>query len=139
VEESEDERFEDVSDPAPPIELPSPELTKLEEIQELLAGCMAMPIRREKLSLALETSDGYIKKLLAVFREAEATSNRIALHHLYHIFKSIFLLNKNAIFEILFVGKFKHKSQLYFLSLNPILFCLELEINHTLIFVLQRI
>ena len=35
VEESEDERFEDVSDTAPPIDLPPPELGKLEEISEV--------------------------------------------------------------------------------------------------------
>jgi hypothetical protein len=47
VEESEDERFEDMSDTAPPVELPPCELNKLETINEVFiafyvfneAGC----------------------------------------------------------------------------------------------------
>jgi protein phosphatase 4 regulatory subunit 3 len=35
VEESEDERFEDMSDTAPPVELPPCELNKLEAINEV--------------------------------------------------------------------------------------------------------
>ena len=35
VEESEDERFEDMSDTAPPVELPPCELNKLENINEV--------------------------------------------------------------------------------------------------------
>lgn len=35
VEESEDERFDDMSDTAPPIELPPCELSRLEEINEV--------------------------------------------------------------------------------------------------------
>lgn len=35
VEESEDERFDDMSDSAPPIELPPCELSRLEEINEV--------------------------------------------------------------------------------------------------------
>lgn len=35
VEESEDERFDDMSDSAPPIELPACELSRLEEINEV--------------------------------------------------------------------------------------------------------
>lgn len=36
VEESEDERFEDMSDTAPPVELPPCELSKLEAINEVM-------------------------------------------------------------------------------------------------------
>lgn len=121
MEESEDERFEDVADPAPPIELPAPDIAKLEEIQELFGSCLAIPIRREKLALALETSEGYIKKLLLVFRMAEEVQNRVALHHLYHIFKSIFLLNKNAIYEILFVGKYALALKIICVKLSSLL------------------
>jgi protein phosphatase-4 regulatory subunit 3 len=35
VEESEDERFDDMSESAPPIELPPCELSRLEEINEV--------------------------------------------------------------------------------------------------------
>lgn len=63
-----------------------------------------MPLRREKLSLALE-QEGYLKKVLETFRIAEQNHDTNALHQLYQIFRNIFLLNKNAIFEILFAGK----------------------------------
>ena len=101
VEESEDERFEDMPDAAPPIELPPCELSKLEDIVELFQSVLPSPIRREKLSVAIE-DEGYIKKLIELFHICEDLENMEGLHHLYDIFKSIFLLNKNALFEIMF-------------------------------------
>ena len=44
----------------------------------------------------------YIKKLIALFHECEEIENMKGLHLLYEIFKNIFLLNKNALFEIMF-------------------------------------
>ena len=58
-------------------------------------------MRREKLAMALE-NEGYIKKLLNVFHMCEDVENTEGLHLLYEIFKNIFLLNKNALFEIMF-------------------------------------
>ncbi|XP_076366068.1 serine/threonine-protein phosphatase 4 regulatory subunit 3A-like [Tachypleus tridentatus] len=101
VEESEDERYEDVSDTAPPIELPPCEVSRLEEISELISSCLPSPIRREKLAVALE-SENYIKKLLEVFHMCEDLENIDSLHQLYEIFRNIFLLNKNALFEVMF-------------------------------------
>ncbi|XP_063985531.1 serine/threonine-protein phosphatase 4 regulatory subunit 3 [Diachasmimorpha longicaudata] len=101
VEESEDERFDDMSDSAPPIELPPCELSRLEDINELIGNCLSTPVRKEKLAMALE-SEGYIKKLLNLFHTCEDIENIEGLHHLYDIFKNIFLLNKNALFEVMF-------------------------------------
>uniref|UniRef100_A0A1I8NPW6 Uncharacterized protein n=1 Tax=Stomoxys calcitrans TaxID=35570 RepID=A0A1I8NPW6_STOCA len=101
VEESEDERFEDMSDTAPPIELPPCELARLEDISEVIQNCLTTPLRKEKLSMALE-SENYIKKLLNIFHVCEDLDNTEGLHHLFEIFKNIFLLNKNALFEIMF-------------------------------------
>ncbi|KAK7104451.1 serine/threonine-protein phosphatase 4 regulatory subunit 3A-like isoform X2 [Littorina saxatilis] len=101
VEESEDERFDDMPDAAPPIELPPCELSKLEEISELFSSVLPSPIRREKLAVAIE-NDGYIKKLIDLFHMCEDLENMEGLHHLFDIFKSVFLLNKNALFEIMF-------------------------------------
>lgn len=101
MEESEDERFEEIPDAAPPIELPPCELSKLDEISELCNSVLPSPIRREKLAVAIE-SEGYIKKLVDLFNMCEDLENIEGLHHLYDIFKSIFLLNKNALFEIMF-------------------------------------
>ncbi|KAL8561130.1 Serine/threonine-protein phosphatase 4 regulatory subunit 3 [Nucella lapillus] len=101
VEESEDERFDDMPDAAPPIELSPCELSKLEEISELFSSVLPSPIRREKLAVAIE-NDGYIKKLVDLFHMCEDLENTEGLHHLFDIFKSVFLLNKNALFEIMF-------------------------------------
>ncbi|XP_039450636.1 serine/threonine-protein phosphatase 4 regulatory subunit 3 [Culex pipiens pallens] len=101
VEESEDERFEDMSDSAPPIELPPCELSRLEDISEAIANGLTSQIRKDKLAQAIE-SENYIKKLLSLFHICEDLENHEGLHYLYEIFKNIFLLNKNALFEIMF-------------------------------------
>ena len=101
IEESEDERFDDMPEVAHPIDLPPCELSKLEEISELFCSVLTIPVRKEKLAVAIE-QDGYIKKLLDLFHMCEDLENMEGLHHLYEIFKSIFLLNKNSLFEILF-------------------------------------
>nr|XP_036224131.1 serine/threonine-protein phosphatase 4 regulatory subunit 3 isoform X3 [Bactrocera oleae] len=90
-----------MSDTAPPIELPPCELARLEEISETIQNCLTTPLRKEKLSMALE-SENYIKKLLNLFHVCEDLDNTEGLHHLFEIFKNIFLLNKNALFEIMF-------------------------------------
>lgn len=101
VEESEDERFDDMSESAPPIELPPCELSRLEEINELMGSCLTTPMRKEKLAVAIE-NEGYIRKLLNLFHMCEDLENTEGLHYLYEIFKNIFLLNKNALFEVMF-------------------------------------
>jgi protein phosphatase-4 regulatory subunit 3 len=101
VEESEEERFEELPEAAPPIDLPPCELSKLEEISELFSSVLPTPVKREKLSIAIE-NEGYIKKLRDLFLMCEDLENMEGLHHLYNIFKSIFLLNKNALFDVMF-------------------------------------
>lgn len=101
VEESEDERFDDMSDSAPPIELPPCELSRLEEINELIASCVTSQPRKEKLAAAIE-NESYIRKLLNLFHMCEDLENSEGLHYLYEVFKNIFLLNKNALFEVMF-------------------------------------
>ncbi|XP_059476102.1 serine/threonine-protein phosphatase 4 regulatory subunit 3 isoform X2 [Neocloeon triangulifer] len=98
--ESEDERFDDTSDSAP-VELPPCEMARLEEISEVIRSCLGSPMRKDKVATALE-HEGYIKKLLAVFRTCEDLESVEHLHHLYTIFKNIFLVNKNALFEVMF-------------------------------------
>ena len=79
-----------MSDAAPPIELPPCELSRLEDINELIGNCLSSQMRKDKLALALE-SEGYIKKLLNLFHTCEDLENIEGLHHLYDIFKNIFL------------------------------------------------
>lgn len=118
VEESEDERFEEMSDSAPPIELPTCEISRLEDISEVMASGLASPIRKEKLSMAIE-SDNYIKKLINLFHICEDLENIEGLHCLNRIFKIIFNLNKNALFEIMFAED----------TIFDIVGCLEYEPN----------
>ncbi|XP_013414069.1 serine/threonine-protein phosphatase 4 regulatory subunit 3A isoform X2 [Lingula anatina] len=99
--ESEEEHFDEIPDAAPPIELPPCVISTLEEISELFTSVLPSPIRREKLAVAIE-NENYIKKLIDLFHMCEDLENLEGLHHLYDIFKSIFLLNKNALFEIMF-------------------------------------
>ncbi|KAK3093571.1 hypothetical protein FSP39_017545 [Pinctada imbricata] len=101
IEESEDEHFEEMPVAASPIELPPCELSRLEEISELLSHASLSPVRKEKFAQAIE-SEGYIKQLLDLFHVCEDLENLDGLHHLYEIFKSIFLLNRNELFEIMF-------------------------------------
>ena len=95
-----EERFEEVLDTTGPIELPACELSKLEEIAELFNSVLPSPIRREKLALAIE-QDNYIRKMLDLFHICEDLENLEGLHHLYDIFKSLFLMNKPSLLEIM--------------------------------------
>ncbi|KAM4522387.1 serine/threonine-protein phosphatase 4 regulatory subunit 3 isoform 2-T2 [Odontesthes bonariensis] len=99
VDESEEERFDDMSSPG--LELPPCELNRLEDLAELVASSLPSPLRREKLALAVE-NEGYIRKLLELFHMCEDLDNREGLHHLYEIIKGIFLLNRTALFEVMF-------------------------------------
>jgi len=102
IEESEDEsRYDDISDSQPPIQLPPCDLAKLDQISELISSCLTSPIRREKLAVAIE-NENYIKKLLEIFHMCEDLNNLEGLHHLYEIIRNIFILNKNALFEMMF-------------------------------------
>ncbi|XP_013184311.1 serine/threonine-protein phosphatase 4 regulatory subunit 3 isoform X1 [Amyelois transitella] len=101
VEESEDERFDEMSDSVQPVELPACEMGRLEDISELVNSCLVSQARKDKLAAALE-SQHYIKKLLNLFHMCEDIENIEGLHHLYEIFKSIFLLNKNTLFDTMF-------------------------------------
>jgi hypothetical protein len=56
-----------------------------------VSSCLPSPIRREKLAIAIE-NEVYIKKLLNLFHMCEDLENTEGLHHLYEIFKNIFLL-----------------------------------------------
>ncbi|XP_012969053.1 serine/threonine-protein phosphatase 4 regulatory subunit 3B isoform X4 [Mesocricetus auratus] len=101
IDESEEERFEDMPETSHLIDLPTCELSKLEEIADLVTSVLSSPIRREKLALALE-NEGYIKKLLQLFQACEDLENSEGLHHLYEIIRGILFLNKATLFEVMF-------------------------------------
>nr|DBA27032.1 TPA: hypothetical protein GDO54_011214 [Pyxicephalus adspersus] len=101
IDESEEERFEEMPETSNLIDLPTCELNKLEEIADLVTSVLSSPIRREKLALALE-NEGYIKKLLQLFQTCENLDNTEGLHHLYEIIRGILFLNKATLFEVMF-------------------------------------
>lgn len=100
-EELEEDHFDDMHDSSAGMTLPPCELSRLEEIAELFNGSLLTPIKREKLTILIE-NEGYVKKLIDLFHMCEDLDNVEGLHHLYNIFKSLFLLNKTALFEIMF-------------------------------------
>ncbi|XP_076872181.1 serine/threonine-protein phosphatase 4 regulatory subunit 3B isoform X2 [Brachyhypopomus gauderio] len=101
IDESEEERFEEMPETSHLVELPACELARLEEIADLVTSVLSSPIRREKLALAL-VGEGYIKKLLQLFRTCEDLENREGLHHLYEIVRGVLFLNKATLFEVMF-------------------------------------
>ncbi|KAM4730518.1 serine/threonine-protein phosphatase 4 regulatory subunit 3B [Anableps anableps] len=101
IDESEEDHFEEIPETTHLVELPPCELGRLEEIADLVTSVLSSPIRREKLALAL-MSEGYIKKLLGLFRVCEDLDNREGLHHLYEIVRGVLFLNKAALFEVMF-------------------------------------
>ncbi|XP_066552600.1 serine/threonine-protein phosphatase 4 regulatory subunit 3B isoform X2 [Amia ocellicauda] len=101
IDESEEERFEEMPESSHLVDLPQCELNKLEEIADLVTSVLSSPIRREKLALAL-MNEGYIKKLLQLFQVCEDLENTEGLHHLYEIIRGVLFLNKAALFEVMF-------------------------------------
>lgn len=47
--------------------------------------------------------DGYVKKLIDLFHMCEDLENTEGLHTLFEIFKSLFMLEKNSLFEVMFL------------------------------------
>ncbi|XP_041108969.1 serine/threonine-protein phosphatase 4 regulatory subunit 3 isoform X3 [Polyodon spathula] len=101
IDESEEERFEEMPETSHLVDLPPCELNKLEEIADLVTSVLSSPIRREKLALAL-MNEAYIKKLLQLFQVCEDLENTEGLHHLYEIIRGVLFLNKAALFEVMF-------------------------------------
>ncbi|XP_028395972.1 serine/threonine-protein phosphatase 4 regulatory subunit 3-like isoform X2 [Dendronephthya gigantea] len=96
-----EEKFEDVPDAAAPIDLPPCELSQLADISALFTSVLTSPIRREKLSLEIE-QEGYIKQLMELFHMCEDLENTEGLHHLFEIVKTLFLLDKNFLYDTMF-------------------------------------
>ncbi|XP_018494067.1 serine/threonine-protein phosphatase 4 regulatory subunit 3A [Galendromus occidentalis] len=81
--------------------LPTCEISHLPDISKILQECLPFPMRRDSVASAIESED-YITKLLDLFTVVEDLEDLDSLHTLYNIFKSIFLLNKNALLDMMF-------------------------------------
>lgn len=97
--EAEGAGFAGVAAAAAGLALPPPDVSRLGEVLETILGALPSPIKRESLALALESSK-YIAKLVELFKMCEDVEDLDSLHILYQIIKNIFLLNKNALFEV---------------------------------------
>lgn len=100
VDESEEERYDDLSD-SYQIDLPPAELARLSDILQIFSNCLENAARRERLSLAIE-SDNYIPKLMQLFRMCEDIEDLNSLYHLHDIVKNLFYLNKSTLLETMF-------------------------------------
>ena len=95
------DRFDESSITPLVIELPPCELSKLDEIFELITNAIPSAVRRESIAVAME-KENYIAKLLELFHICEDLENREGLHHLYNIFRTLFLLNKASLLQMMF-------------------------------------
>lgn len=81
-------------------ELPPCEVGRLDEIVSALQNSLSIQPKKDAMQLALE-NENYIPKLLDLFVQLEKDKDVPNLQKLYEIFKSIFLLNRNSLFDIL--------------------------------------
>jgi len=99
-----DESFDQVQDSLLPIELPPCELSKLEEIETVIQNSAVSQYgNKEELANQIENKS-FIPKLIEIFRMCEDLENEEGLFALFGIFKAIFLLEKNSLFEIMFTS-----------------------------------
>uniref|UniRef100_U3KGV1 Serine/threonine-protein phosphatase 4 regulatory subunit 3-like central domain-containing protein n=1 Tax=Ficedula albicollis TaxID=59894 RepID=U3KGV1_FICAL len=83
------------------MDLPTCELPRLGEIADLVTSVRLSRIRKGKLALALR-NEGYIPKLLQLFRVCERVKNTEGLHLLFDIVRGILYLDKAILFEVMF-------------------------------------
>lgn len=79
-------------------ELPALELRNLAAISEMLSETPLF--RRGKLAEAL-ISQEYIPRLVALFSTVEDLESKEDLHHMFHIFRGLVMLNDSHVYEVL--------------------------------------
>ncbi|KAI3423413.1 hypothetical protein D9Q98_010630 [Chlorella vulgaris] len=82
------------------VELPEPEMASLREIARALTEVSLF--QRERLAQQLAQRQGYLTRLLSVFRMCEDLEDEESLATLFTIFKHIVLLNDTGLFDLLF-------------------------------------
>jgi len=86
------------------VTLPPCELSQLSEIAQLFTATLSSaPVRRDRLALAVEKNN-YIRQLVDLFRCCEDLDDDDGLHQLYAVFRSLFMLNKSALLEVMLSG-----------------------------------
>ena len=76
--------------------------SSLDDILKQLQLALQFSVKREKIALQIE-HENYIEKLIELFKRLEADGKKDlkSLNKLFEIIKTIFLLNKNPLFEVL--------------------------------------
>ncbi|GMT37324.1 hypothetical protein PFISCL1PPCAC_28621, partial [Pristionchus fissidentatus] len=80
--------------------LPPVEISRLNEIEFLLANNCNTGAQKERFANAIENQN-YVQKLCDTFRMCEDVEHVKGLRALYNIIKSLFMLNKNTVIEAL--------------------------------------
>ncbi|NXA14626.1 P4R3B phosphatase, partial [Sapayoa aenigma] len=86
---------------SPSMDLPTCEIRRLGEIADLVTSVRRSRVRKEKLARALK-KEGYIPKLLQLFRVCENLKDTKALHLLFDIVRGILYLDEAILFEVVF-------------------------------------
>lgn len=81
-----------------PVYLPEPNLSRLQEVEDIVHTAMTSVARRESLAKFV-LHDNYLPKLIGALETAEDVESLIDLHRLCNIVKALILLNDAAIFE----------------------------------------
>ncbi|VDK68926.1 unnamed protein product [Onchocerca ochengi] len=87
------------------ITLPPCEVNSLADIEVMISNSFGSAALREKLAIAVE-NQGYVAKLCDVFHMCEDLEHIDALHTLHQIARSLFMLNRNTLLEILLSEKY---------------------------------
>ncbi|XP_052027715.1 protein PPP4R3C-like isoform X1 [Apodemus sylvaticus] len=99
------ESFEDLLPSWNWVEMSSCELHTLESIADLLTFVNEAPSHKENLALILE-KEGYITKLLQLFKTCEKHHYLEGLHYLNNIIKGILFLDNSHLLNIIFSDEF---------------------------------
>lgn len=83
------------------LELPTCELSRLEEIAEVFSTHLNILQKRERLVAAVDRGN-YIRQLIDLFHKAEDLEDLNSLNCLYEIFRQLILFNKQVLYETLF-------------------------------------
>lgn len=106
AQEMEDTLIEEFENIVTPIDLPPCELSKLEEIVQIVKCPLSAPMQRENrlqrecLIQAIKQQD-YIPKLIELFHMCEDLGNLEGLYHLHEIFRTFFTLNRDTLLQVM--------------------------------------
>ncbi|EJW78478.1 hypothetical protein WUBG_10613 [Wuchereria bancrofti] len=87
------------------ITLPPCEVNSLADIEVMISNSFGSAALREKLAIAIE-NQGYVAKLCDLFHMCEDLEHIDALHTLHQIARSLFMLNRNTLLEVLLSEKY---------------------------------